>query len=43
VPRGVMGVASKENNPSSALCAKRRGIRQHGHSMLSVALHCVVR
>jgi hypothetical protein len=38
-----MGVESKENNPLSASSAERRGFRQHGCSMLSVALHCVVR
>jgi hypothetical protein len=42
VPRGAMGVASKESKPSSAVCAKSRGFCQLGQSMLKVASHCGV-
>jgi hypothetical protein len=42
MPSGAIGVASNKKVPSNALCADRRGLRQHGCIMLSLASLCVV-
>ncbi len=42
MPSDAIGIASKKKVTSNALCADRRGLRQHGHIMLSMALLCIM-